>query len=878
MAIKLRLTPAAAATLLLVACGGGSNSNQASVFNPTAGVAVDGYLSFAKIVCDTNENGVADVGETAVYTLANGKFVFPEGCANSIIASGGKNADTGLLFSGLLRAPAGSTVVSPLTTLMSAGMSQAQLNTALGLPAGTNLLATDPAAMSGSALVNPQLLKKTLAVQQLLQKVTESLAGLAGASGSATVQPIFREVAAAFASAMSSGAPLIRSDNSVDESVVQALVKAAADRVAAAGPVLTEVKTAIRQINATAMAGMTSGALKVQADAILNASSAANITAVTLAQQGSEAIASYVYQNKAQLTGTPSPEAIAALGSTLKTQVATGATTPPPTTSGTVLISFDELVPATSNMGAYAGAMPSVEAGPSGGSGNALKIVKPVNPDTYGGTYFDVAAIPFTATRKTITARVYSTRAGAVVTLKAEATDATAVEVVGTATGPANSWQTVTWVLTGVDPAKTYSRLAITPDLTVVTTGQTYYLDDITLAAASTVAPPPTGFATLTFDETTPLTFLGFNGAEGSSIAAGPSGGTGNALKVLRTGGEVWAGAEISGLTLNVSATLNTVSARVHSPAAGKRVVLKLETSTGAATAEIDARETVVAGWQTLTWVIPSGDIGPARSKIVFLPNLGTLGTGEAFYFDDVKLEAAVITPPPPPPPAPTNYLAIVGDAISLTNGATAIPYSMSAFQSAGGISISWPMASTLALSLNLSEVGTFVLAPGQTVNAAVSIAETGTGLGEVKAYIENVSVTKTSSGLVVTVPNLASSMVYGVSGDGSKKAVVDFSSSVSNITNTLSLVAASTNSLLVGTVANYAINQLSNDFTGINSLRGKYAVSIVIDGLPLKKADGSALPAVSVVVPTSLASNGVVLTSKPVTGVGLTGFITLTD
>ncbi len=877
MAFKLRLTPAAAATLLLVACGGGSNSNQAPLLRPSNGVAVDGYLSFAKIVCDTNENGVADVGEAAVYTLANGTFVFPDGCSSSLVASGGKNADTGLLFSGLLRAPAGAKVVSPLTSLMAAGMSQAQMNAALGLPAGTNLLTTDPAAMSGGNLVDPLLLKKTLAVQQLLQKITESFAGMAGASGSATVQPIFREVAAAFAGALASGTRLIRSDNSVDETVVNAMVKAAADRVAAAGPVLAEVKTAIRQINATALAGMTSGALKVQADAILNATNAASITAVTLVQQGSETIASYVYQNKALLTGTPTSAVIASLGSTLTTQVLAGPT-PSPTPSGTVLLTFDEASPATSNMGAYAGALPSVEPGPTGGSGNALKIVKPANPETFGGTYFDVAAIPFTATRKTITARVFSTRANAVISLKAEASDASSVEVVGTATGPANTWQTVTWVLTGVNPAKSYIRFAITPDSTVVASGQTYFLDDITLAPESTVTPPPTGFTTLTFDEATPPTFAGFDGAEGSSIAAGPAGGSGNALKILRTGGKAWAGAGISGLTLNVSATVNSVSARVYSPAAGKRVVLKLENSATppAATAEIDARETVVAGWQTLTWVIPAGDIGPARSKIVFLPDLGTVGTGEAFYFDDIKLEAAVVMPPPPPPPpAPTNYLAIVGDALSLSNGSS---YSMTAFQSAGGISVSWPMASTLALNLNLSEVGTFVLAPDQKVNAAVSITETGSGSGEVKAYIENVSVTKTTSGLVVTVPNLGSSMVYGVSGDGTKKAVVDFSNSVSNITNTLALAAATTNTFLVGNVANYAINQLSNDFTGINSLRGKYAVTIVIDGLPLKKADGTTLPAVSVVVPTSLGSTGAVLTSKPVTGVGLTGFITLTD
>ena len=217
-----------------------------------------------------------------------------------------------------------------------------------------------------------------------------------------------------------------------------------------------------------------------------------------------------------------------------------------------------------------------------------------------------------------------------------------------------------------------------------------------------------------------------------------------------------------------------------------------------------------------------------------------------------------------------------MGDVLSVSNGSAITPYSMTAFQSANGISLSWPLASTLSLNLNLSEVGTFVLAPNQTVNAAVSITETSGGQGEVKAYIENVSVTKTATGLVVTVPNLGSSMVYGVSSDGSKKAVVDFSNGVSNITNTLSFAA--TTSILVGNVANYAINQLSNDFTGINGLRGKYAVTIVLENLPLKKADGSALPVQSVVVPTALGTNGAVLTSKPVTGVGLAGFITLTN
>ena len=68
------------------------------------------------------------------------------------------------------------------------------------------------------------------------------------------------------------------------------------------------------------------------------------------------------------------------------------------------------------------------------------------------------------------------------------------------------------------------------------------------------------------------------------------------------------------------------------------------------------------------------------------------------------------------------------------------------------------------------------------------------------------------------------------------------------------------------------------NDFTGIYGLRGKYKVTIVLTGLPLRQADGTAMPATTVVVPTAINSSGAVTTSKTVTGIGLTGYITLTD
>ena len=74
-------------------------------------------------------------------------------------------------------------------------------------------------------------------------------------------------------------------------------------------------------------------------------------------------------------------------------------------------------------------------------------------------------------------------------------------------------------------------------------------------------------------------------------------------------------------------------------------------------------------------------------------------------------------------------------------------------------------------------------------------------------------------------------------------------------------------------------INSISGQgFTGIYALRGKYRVTVVLEGLPLRRADGSVLPNLSVVVPTVLSESGSVAASKTISGPGLVGYITLTD
>jgi hypothetical protein len=193
----------------------------------------------------------------------------------------------------------------------------------------------------------------------------------------------------------------------------------------------------------------------------------------------------------------------------------------------------------------------------------------------------------------------------------------------------------------------------------------------------------------------------------------------------------------------------------------------------------------------------------------------------------------------------------------------------MTDFQSAAGISVKWPLTNLAAISFTLSENGTATLPSGQ-LTAAISVTDTA-GPGQVKAYIDNVNVTKTGGVLQVTVPTTANAMVYAVSGSGTFSGLASFTSAVWGANNTIT--AGSLSSLLLGSTVNSTFTSLGTNFNSQTALGGKYKVSIVVTNLPLRQTDGTPFKSVTVIVPTSLVSNG---SSKTVTGLGLEGYITL--
>lgn len=83
------------------------------------GTVSDGYVSGARIYIDVNGDGKPDTAEdTGASTDSSGHYSLESSLHGSIIAVGGTNIDTGLPNTLVLLAPAGSTVVSPLTTLV----------------------------------------------------------------------------------------------------------------------------------------------------------------------------------------------------------------------------------------------------------------------------------------------------------------------------------------------------------------------------------------------------------------------------------------------------------------------------------------------------------------------------------------------------------------------------------------------------------------------------------------------------------------------------------------------------------------------------------------------------------------------------------------
>jgi len=162
--------------------------------------AIDGYVSGATVFADANNNGVLDDGEVSTTTDGFGEFTLFGG-SGPLVMFGGIDISTNKPFLGTMRAPEGSTVVTPLTTLVAAildtateqqPISVSQANNlvlaGLGLPTGVNLSSFDPiaATVSSDPVVQAQGAASIAAAIQVQNTIVQAAAVLEGAGGSFT--------------------------------------------------------------------------------------------------------------------------------------------------------------------------------------------------------------------------------------------------------------------------------------------------------------------------------------------------------------------------------------------------------------------------------------------------------------------------------------------------------------------------------------------------------------------------------------------------------------------------------------------------------------------------------------------------------------------
>ena len=295
-----------------------------------------------------------------------------------------------------------------------------------------------------------------------------------------------------------------------------------------------------------------------------------------------------------------------------------------------VLVTFDEAEPPTP--GVFGNAAASIEAGPAGGDGDALKITRSVT--AFSGAFITIPAIPSDAGSQTVSAYVYSPKAGIRFVAKAEYASEQGTGEVDANEAVIAGWQTLTWTFTNLNAAEEYNVFVMLPNLDQVDT-DSYYVDNITLVVGDSGGAGDGGTVLVTFDEAEPPA-PGVFGNAAASIEAGPAGGDGDALKITRSV-TAFSGAFITIPAIPSDAGSQTVSAYVYSPTAGIRFVAKAEYASEQGTGDVDANEAVIVGWQTLTWTFTNLNAAEVYNVFVMLPNLDVVDT-DSYYVDNITL------------------------------------------------------------------------------------------------------------------------------------------------------------------------------------------------------------------------------------------------
>jgi len=240
-----------AGSMALVGCGGGGGGGSTQSSVAQGGTGMDGILVGSTVCIDVNKNNQCDTGEPSATTDSNGDFtIAPTTATGPLVIIGGTDKSTGEAFQGVLKAPAGSTVVTPLTSAIqalvekgkSAAVAESSVKAALGIPTDVNVTDFDPYKEISGA--NAAKAKTIFAKQTQLQVLVHS-AAVTVASGDDSNQTDVKDTMSDVFAAITENFENASAPVSLDAQTVTAAVKTAADVVYAQNPV---AKVAVKTI------------------------------------------------------------------------------------------------------------------------------------------------------------------------------------------------------------------------------------------------------------------------------------------------------------------------------------------------------------------------------------------------------------------------------------------------------------------------------------------------------------------------------------------------------------------------------------------------------------------------------------------------------
>jgi exo-beta-1,3-glucanase (GH17 family) len=306
----------------------------------------------------------------------------------------------------------------------------------------------------------------------------------------------------------------------------------------------------------------------------------------------------------------------------------------------------------------------SLQPDPTNAANTVVRVRRSATAETFAGTVVSTGpsltagTIPFSATNKKMTVRVYSPKAGIPVRLKVEDAANTSHSVETEAlTTKANAWETLTFDFANpvagtpaLNLGYNYNRVIIFFNFGVtgaVAGAQTFYFDDVVFvtgggsgSTGTCAAPNCTDFSS------GGIGFGPFENPGGGTveIANDPNDAANKVVKfVKKTGDNDYFGTTITGLAgpATLTATDKTVTLRVYSPAVGTNFLFKLEGGPGGAVIEKDVATTLAGSWETLSFDLSAGATGTYATVVIFPNGRSKVTADKTMYIDELKFPAS---------------------------------------------------------------------------------------------------------------------------------------------------------------------------------------------------------------------------------------------